>query len=136
MMLNTLLRLCLGALFFVAGLAKVPSAQMFAASLLSQGILPEPTIGLVAAGLPWLEVYIGLSLILQKDMRCAALLALVTSSCFVLYVGFVLKYHPHSTCGCLGKLAQLPFSGTHLFVNIVILSASWQLFSRSKPAQS
>ena len=61
--LRPVLGVGLGAAFFYAGVQKYLAPDEFAEAILAYQLLPEALVGLAAAGLPWLELAVGLLLV-------------------------------------------------------------------------
>jgi len=75
-LLTSLLGLCLGGVFFYAGLVKHFHPYEFAEAVLAYRLLPQSLVGLVAAALPWLELFAGFLLVLGYLGEMAGRLAL------------------------------------------------------------
>ncbi len=72
--LSALLRVLLGALFVYAAVPKIADPFSFAVDVYNYRLLPGWAVGVVAAGLPWLELAAGACLLLGVRVRAAALL--------------------------------------------------------------
>jgi putative oxidoreductase len=101
---GNVLRLGLGALFFVAGGMKLLHPALFFSDLLSYRVaFPEMFLRWVAVGLPWFEVFIGLGLIVDfwpETIRPAACLLWLV---FVVMLGQALMRGLDLNCGCFGS---------------------------------
>jgi hypothetical protein len=75
-LLSSLLGLCLGGVFFYAGLVKHFHPYEFAEAVLAYRLLPQTLVGLTAATLPWLELFAGFLLALGYLGEMAGRLAL------------------------------------------------------------
>jgi len=104
-------RLLLGAIFLLAGGAKLGTPAAFASALTAYRLLPAALVPAVAFALPWLEVLIGVYLVLGLFTRWAALAAL---GLFMLALSAaLLRGLPLAGCGCFGALGweRLPVLG-------------------------
>lgn len=101
--LITLLRLALGAVFVYAAYTKLRQPWMlFAFSVNSYGLLPEHAVMQLARTLPWVELAIGVLLIIGYQLRYVAAAATVLLSVFF---GVMLRAHFKGLgidCGCFG----------------------------------
>ena len=101
--LGTVLRLALGTIFFIAGGMKLLHPALFFSDLLSYGVpFPEIFLRWVAAGLPWLEVFIGLGLIVDFWPETIRPAACVLWLVFVVMLGQALVRGLDLNCGCFG----------------------------------
>ena len=97
------LRIALGAVFVYAAWVKLREPwELFALAINSYGILPLKATELVARSLPWLELAIGVMLIVGLGLRISA-----TVTSLLLLVFFALMVRAFSqgkeiSCGCFG----------------------------------
>jgi len=97
------LRLLLGAVFLYAAYTKLrQSWLLFALSVDSYQILPEWAVLITARTIPWLELILGLTLIVGLQLRAAATVA--TSLLGVFFAVMLFSYVRGSgiDCGCFG----------------------------------
>lgn len=98
-----LIRVALGAIFVYAGYIKLRDPwELFALAISSYNILPLKGVEIVARTLPWIEVLIGLMLIVGFQLRIAA-----TACSLLLLVFFSLMVRAYAkgmeiSCGCFG----------------------------------
>jgi uncharacterized membrane protein YphA (DoxX/SURF4 family) len=76
--LNLLLRMALGGIFIVSAVLKIPHQSEFIQVVFSYGVLPYGLVELYGTVLPWIELILGLALVLGLFPRLnAGLSALV-----------------------------------------------------------
>jgi putative oxidoreductase len=100
-------RLVLGLVFIAAALPKLADPPGFAKSIWAYELFPAWSLNPLALGLPWLELFCGLSLCLGLWLRAAALWigALLLSFCLALAINLA-RHHPVD-CGCFGASAPM-----------------------------
>ncbi|MBM4301937.1 MAG: DoxX family membrane protein [Deltaproteobacteria bacterium] len=94
------LEVVLGGLFFYAGLQKVLHPYEFAEAVLAYQLLPESLVGVVAAGLPWLEVAVGLCLAAGIKRRSCLLLLAGLVAGFLVVILITMARGLKIDCGC------------------------------------
>jgi uncharacterized membrane protein YphA (DoxX/SURF4 family) len=95
-------RVVLGAIFVVAGASKVGHADMFAAQIAGFRLLPAAVIAPIAIALPFLEVLLGIYLILGLFTRTAAWIAVALLAAFDLAIASAVVRGMSVSCGCFG----------------------------------
>lgn len=98
-----LARLVLAAVFLVAAVIKLRQPWLlFAASIDTMQLLPEPAVLLVARVLPWTELLLGVLLLFGAKMRYAAPVA--TGLLLIFFSVMVKSYLSglEIDCGCFG----------------------------------
>jgi putative oxidoreductase len=99
-LLIRLFEIILGGLFFYAGLQKVLHIHEFAEAVLAYQLLPESLVGLAVAGLPWLEVAAGLSLMVGLKRRSCLLLLTGLVAVFLVVIFVTMARGLNIDCGC------------------------------------
>jgi len=94
------LEVVLGGLFFYAGLQKVLHVHEFAEAVIAYQLLPESLVGLAVAGLPWLEVAAGLSLMAGLKRRSCLLLLTGLVAVFLVVIFITMARGLKIDCGC------------------------------------
>ncbi len=97
-----LARLILGFIFLSACYDKIAHPQAFAEVVSSYQVLPERLIHPVAIALPWVELVLGLSLILNIFLQGATVLSNLLLLSFFLMLLFNLARGLDVNCGCFG----------------------------------
>jgi uncharacterized membrane protein YphA (DoxX/SURF4 family) len=100
--LATAARLLLGGVFLVAGLLKIPDPAAAVRAVRAYRLLPETLVAPVAFGLPVVEVFVGLALIVGVFVRTAAIAAAVLLVIFLVGVGSAWARGLAIDCGCFG----------------------------------
>ena len=97
------LRIALGGIFLYAAYTKLKLPwQIFAMGIDSYKVLPEWGTALVARTLPWLEVVIGLLLIVGRLRRVSTV---ATSALLLVFFGLMVRAYAKGMqidCGCFG----------------------------------
>jgi putative oxidoreductase len=96
----TLLRLALGALFLWTALTKLQHAYDFLGAVYNYELLGRRTGLWVASVLPWLELSVGVSLVLGVWLQGGALLAVLLSGVFTLAQASAAGEGLKIPCGC------------------------------------
>jgi uncharacterized membrane protein YphA (DoxX/SURF4 family) len=97
-----ILRVALGAIFLVAGGAKIGHAADFAAQIAGFRILPESIVAPMALVLPFLEVLLGAYLVLGLFTRAAAWIAAALLLAFDGAIASAVIRGMSVSCGCFG----------------------------------
>ena len=103
-------RLVLGGLFLYAGLIKALDVVTFAGSVANYQILPYHLNYLVAATLPYVEMAAGLLLLINRQVRPAALLLGLLDIVFMIALVSVLIRGLDIDCGCFRPGGESPTS--------------------------
>ena len=138
-----LVRLGLGLLFVYLGWAKASDPVGFLKSVREYGVITEPPwLNLVAAALPWFEIFCGVLWILGLGTRGTALVVLVLMSAFTLLVWRhatelqVLTGLPFCQiqfdCGCGGGPVRI--CAKLVENSVTLLGTVWVLIYVPKPA--
>jgi uncharacterized membrane protein YphA (DoxX/SURF4 family) len=99
-----LVRLILAVVFTWAGIEKIVHASDFFSSLLDYEVpFPESFLRLVAVGLPWLEAFCGLALLVNSWGETVRPLVALLCLVFIAMLGqALLRGIDISNCGCFG----------------------------------
>lgn len=93
-------RFFLGAVFVLAGLAKLARRSDFTAAVRGYELVPTPFVPLAAGGIPLLETALGVSLLLGLVTQVASVLAAGSLAVFSVAVGINLIRGRGVDCGC------------------------------------
>ena len=93
-------RMILGAVFIYASMDKIIHPEAFAKAVYNYQILPEALINLTAVILPWLELILGLFLIIGLFREGSACIAMVLMLIFLGAMIFNLARGLDIHCGC------------------------------------
>ncbi|MGW6278135.1 MauE/DoxX family redox-associated membrane protein [Kribbella sp. NPDC055071] len=100
-------RLVLGGVMLVAGALKVTDPETAAQAVRAYELLPSALVEPVGWGLPFLEIAIGLLLIVGFGVRAAAVAAGVFLLVFIAAVGSAWARGLSIDCGCFGGGGQV-----------------------------
>jgi uncharacterized membrane protein YphA (DoxX/SURF4 family) len=100
-------RLAVGAIFVLAGVAKLVNPGSFGAALIAYSILPVDLVRWVALIFPWIEVVVGAMLIVGLFTRFAAWSAIALLLMFCVVIGqALLRGLSLDDCGCFGGIVE------------------------------
>ena len=97
-----LLRIALGLVFLAAGALKIGHADVFASQIAGFQLLPHPFIAPLALLLPFLELMIGVYLVLGLFTRFAAWFAALEMALFAGAIASAVVRGISTSCGCFG----------------------------------
>ena len=100
-------RFVLGGLFLASGIAKVLDPIRFLLTLRAFRLLPGVLEPFLALFLPWLELVLGLFLILGLFIRTCSLMLGCLNLFFILAIVSVILRGFEIDCGCFGLLADI-----------------------------
>jgi hypothetical protein len=98
--LTVRVQIALGAIFVVAALPKVLDPPSFAHMIYNYRLVPGAAVNALALVMPWVEILVGLALILGVWPREAAALAGLLLLVFIAAIGFNLVRGHAVDCGC------------------------------------
>lgn len=101
-MVGLLARLALAAVFLVSGAIKAMDARETLVAVRAYQLVPESLVGLVAAVMPYLELALGLLLLVGLATRLAAVLSAVVLVIFIAAVVSAAARGLLIDCGCFG----------------------------------
>jgi uncharacterized membrane protein YphA (DoxX/SURF4 family) len=133
-LLEGLLRLNLAASFLYAGYLKARDPIQFLFDIRSFQLLPDPYAALVAVGLPWLEIFCGLGVLIKKFYAGSLTVLAVSLVVFMAAIAWSWQRGLDVSCGCFGKSAGELSYTWHLLRNgallVVALGLLWWEWSR------
>ncbi|MBU0464921.1 MAG: DoxX family membrane protein [Proteobacteria bacterium] len=122
------IRLILACVFIFASIDKILQPQAFAQAVFDYQVLHDSLINLVALILPWLELLVGGSLLMNRWMSGAASIVAILMSIFVGLIFFNLVRGLDISCGCfLTGSDENPMSKLTLFRDILFLCLAFCL---------
>lgn len=126
------LRLILAGVLLYAGFVKAGDAEGFALALAPFTFVPEIWLPVIAFALPWLEIALGIGLLLPRTSRVAGLLAAALFSLFLVVIAWALSEGIIVSCGCFGEEDEPPSARSMQLVilrNAVLVAAAlWVAF--------
>jgi uncharacterized membrane protein YphA (DoxX/SURF4 family) len=121
-----IVRVVLGAIFIIAGGAKIGHADTFAAEIAGFQILPQVVIAPLALILPFLEVLLGGYLVVGLYARAAGWIAAIQLTLFAIAIGSAVARGMTISCGCFGPNDQTvtswPEAGRDLGLAVLALA--------------
>lgn len=101
------LRLLLGGLFIFTSIPKIAEIDEFVGTIIGYGILPTGLAETTGRVLPWVELYIGCSLMLGIFVRSTSALILPLSIIFGAAGIYAMVTSFGISCGCFGSFIQI-----------------------------
>jgi uncharacterized membrane protein YphA (DoxX/SURF4 family) len=95
-------QIAIGAVFLYAALPKIGDPASFADQIHNYRMLPVALENLLAMTLPWVELIIGLALILGVRARCGAAVAVLLMGVFLAGIAQAVYRGLDIECGCFG----------------------------------
>lgn len=127
-------RIILGGIFVWSGVVKVlEPVQNFEAAIIEYQILPDALIRPFALSLPWVEIIIGVFIVLGWMFRWSVLGAMGLLGVFMIaIVSTTLREIPLVSCGCLGSSFSLGTKPHEVFWKDLILLAIGYFLLKTK----
>lgn len=125
-------QILVGAVFAVAGLAKVGDPAAFAEDIHNFRLVPVALENLVALALPWVEIVAAVALVLGVRARAAAVLAAGLMAAFTLGVIFAMGRGLDIECGCFGTSDGARVGLRKVVENVALLVLALVASSRSR----
>jgi len=119
------LRLAVGGLLAVAGALKAhDGGARTATTIAGYRLLPAPLDFPLGVALPYLEIFLGLYLIVGLFTRGVAWIATAQFLVFATAVASLLLRHIAGDCGCFGSVLATPPSWWHVAGDLALASAT------------
>ena len=100
--LTLLARLILGVVLLVAGALKVPNLPKSAMAVRAYEMLPIPIANFLGYTLPWIEIGLGLLLIVGVTVKISGALGALTMLAFIIAISQAWARGLSIDCGCFG----------------------------------
>jgi uncharacterized membrane protein YphA (DoxX/SURF4 family) len=113
-------RLCVGGVFLASSAGKLLDREGTAAGMSRYAFLPIGSGRVIAGVLPWVELTVGLMLVLGVFTSLAALAA---TALFVVFTGFIaydLTHDKNRSCHCFGRLSDEKVTPMAIVRNVVL----------------
>jgi len=98
--LSVRVQIALGIVFVIAAIPKIADPPAFAHMIYNYRLLPGPAINALALVMPWIELLVGVALILGIWKREAAIVAGILLLVFLVAIGVNLARGHAVDCGC------------------------------------
>jgi uncharacterized membrane protein YphA (DoxX/SURF4 family) len=124
-------RLCVGGVFLVSSIGKLLDRQGTAASMARYPFLPVASRKLVADYFPYLELAVGVALILGLFTRYAAIAAVGLFVVFTALIIYDLTHNQSASCHCFGRLSEEKLTPMAVVRNVALVALSltvWAAF--------
>jgi putative oxidoreductase len=132
--LARLLRILLGVLFLLAGGLKILDPAAFALEIEHYQLVPWWSCALLALFLPWLEVCVGIGLLVQPVWRGALAWATGLLLLFSAALLSAMLRGLNIDCGCFGRVWQSTGTFWPLIRNLVLLGMTFLLWRQPRRA--
>ena len=128
------LRIFIGLVLFISGSEKLISPyQNFLYVIQAYEMLPSWLERLAALGVPWVELFVGIFMILGLWIHWSLKGALLLFASFIIIVGQALLRHlPIDQCGCFGESIHILPQYIIVFDSFVLLSIFWLIRNPSQ----
>jgi uncharacterized membrane protein YphA (DoxX/SURF4 family) len=126
------LRLGLGGLLLLAGALKVTHPEALAAAIAGFRLLPQAAIVPLAIAMPYVELLLGLYLVLGLFTRIAAYLVSIEFVVYAAAIASAVLRHIPANCGCFGPNDRATADWPHVVLDL-ILAAVAALVARAAP---
>jgi uncharacterized membrane protein YphA (DoxX/SURF4 family) len=103
---GTAIRIAAGAVWIVAGAAKVGELRTFETQVAQYRLLPHVLTAAFAYALPFVELLVGLYLLVGLLTRAAAIVACVLLALFLIALAQAWARGLNLDCGCFGSLTH------------------------------
>jgi len=117
--LTLLARLILGAVLLVAGALKVPNLPKSAMAVRAYEMLPIPIANFLGYTLPWIEIGLGLLLIVGVTVKISGALGALTMLAFIIAIAQAWARGLSIDCGCFGDGGEIDPEDTKYLSTII-----------------
>jgi len=124
-------RVALGAILLAASISKILDMTGFVNTVVGYGLIPTTLAQIYGWIVPWVELYLGCSLILGVLPRVLAAISILLTASFAIASTYALEKSPDSTCGCFGSFIALSHPVSLTIDGIMFLMALVILVNRS-----
>jgi uncharacterized membrane protein YphA (DoxX/SURF4 family) len=127
--LEWIFRLVLAGVFWVAGYEKARDPIQFLLDIRSFHLLPDPYAGLLALGLPWLELLCAAGVVLKRLYLGSLAILSASLAGFIVVIAWSWHRGLDISCGCFGKTDLELGYLQHLMLNATLLGMGlWLLW--------
>jgi uncharacterized membrane protein YphA (DoxX/SURF4 family) len=130
-------RIALGLLFIYASHSKILDPAAFSRTVYYYRLLPAEAVNVVAIVLPWIEVLVGVFLVVGFKLRGAALLASASMVIFLAAMTSALARGLNIDCGCFSADGGHGVDSTRVLQDVGLLAAAvfvyWSAIANRTP---
>lgn len=101
--LTLLVRVFLGGYFLFAAVPKIAEPYAFSVSIVHYQMMPDWSVNAFALIVPWLELLVGVCLVVGFRVRSAAVVCAVLLAMFIAAIGWAMANGLQIDCGCFGS---------------------------------
>lgn len=134
-LLGWVCRLVLGGLFVFASYTKLRNPLLFEMAVDTYRLLPSAGVIIVARGLPWLEVLLGVLLLAGWKISYVSSFAALLLGGFLLTMWFTYHHGIEANCGCFGfgeRISPLTLGRDSGLFAMAVFLAGYSWWRRSK----
>ncbi|MBJ13131.1 MAG: hypothetical protein CMG62_08695 [Candidatus Marinimicrobia bacterium] len=124
-------RILLGLMWVWAGIEKIADPGQFARDISNYHLLPFGTENIIAIILPWLELFIGVSLIIGLYIDASSIISAGLMSVFIIFIFQAMVRGFNIECGCGLKEGQM-VGWEKIIENIIYLAISYLILIRKE----
>jgi len=123
-------RIILGGVFIYASIDKIAFPENFANIIRGYNLIPESFVGLSAFVLPWIELIIGIMLVIGLFIKESSIIITSLLSIFLFAIIIQVTKGPIEDCGCFGKMPFFSSSNSYFLIlrNLILISLSIMIF--------
>ncbi len=126
------LRLVLGVIFIIAAIAKLIDIAGFINTINSYNMITDSLSHVFGYIIPWVELFIGCSLILGVFVRFSAIITIPLIMSFTVANSYALANAVGSSCGCFGTFLSLSHPVSLILDILVLLAALILVLNKSQ----
>ena len=126
------LRIIIGSIFLIAGISKLPLQEEWVESVVAYRFLPIHFANLYLSILPWIEVTIGLCLIIGLFTKYICLFSIPVLVSFIgaNLLGFSINHS--GECQCFGELATISYKVAMVIDALLFVGIALVFFQRRR----
>ncbi len=122
-----LARFVLGSMWVIAGLGKLADREPRGRAVADFGLLPRPTADVLGTALPWIELALGILLLVGLGTAPAAAASAGLLAVFTLAISINLARGRKIECHCFGQWGRARISWASVARNLALLGAALML---------
>lgn len=120
--LTLVFRVFLGGYFLFAAVPKIAEPYAFSVSIVHYEMVPDFVINAMALVMPWLEMLVGVCLVLGLRVRSASVVCAALLLLFIAAIGWAMANGLQIDCGCFGDANKEEVGWPKIFKNLGMLA--------------